>query len=214
MTQAEIDAVTLSLKVSVVAVALLMPAAIGVAWVLARTKFAAKAVLEALVTLPLVLPPVVTGYLLLVLLGRRGWLPTNLAFSWAGAALASAVVAFPLAVRSIRQAIEAVDPRLEDAARTLGASRWRRFMTITLPLALPGVITGSILAFARSLGEFGATVTFAGNIPGVTRTVPLAIYTAAQQPGGEAAATRLVVIACVLALASIVVSEFLGRRRA
>ncbi|CAG8927261.1 unnamed protein product [Penicillium salamii] len=196
-----------------------LPFGILMAWILVRCRFPGKALLDSLIHLPLVLPPVVVGYLLLISLGRRGiigeklydWFGFSFAFSWRGAALASAVIAFPLMVRAIRLALEAVDSRLEQAARTLGAGRWRVFFTITLPLTLPGVIVGTVLAFARSLGEFGATITFVSNIPGETRTLPLAMFTLIETPGAEGAAARLCVIAIVLALASLLASEWLAR---
>lgn len=220
LSDPEWQAVLLSLKVSSVAVLFSLPLGIAAAWVLVRCRFPGKTLLDSLIHLPLVLPPVVVGYLLLITLGRRGiigeklfdWFGFSFAFSWRGAALASAVIAFPLMVRAIRLALEAVDIRLEQAARTLGAGRWRVFLTITLPLTLPGVIVGTVLAFARSLGEFGATITFVSNIPGETRTLPLAMYTLIETPGAEGAAARLCVIAIVLALASLLASEWLARQ--
>ena len=190
----------LSLKVAFWSVLCSLPLALATAWLLARTRFYGKSLFDALVHLPLVLPPVVIGYFLLLLLGRRGPLGALLdeyfgivfAFRWSGAAVAAAIMGFPLMVRAIRLSIEAIDDGLEDAARTLGATRLRVFFTITLPLALPGVFTGTLLSFARSLGEFGATITFVSNIPGETQTLPLAIYTLTQVPGGDAAALRLV----------------------
>jgi molybdate transport system permease protein len=219
LSDPEWQAVFLSLKVSCVAVLCSLPFGILMAWILVRCRFPGKALLDSLIHLPLVLPPVVVGYLLLISLGRRGiigeklydWFGFSFAFSWRGAALASAVIAFPLMVRAIRLALEAVDNRLEQAARTLGAGRWRVFFTITLPLTLPGVIVGTVLAFARSLGEFGATITFVSNIPGETRTLPLAMFTLIETPGAEGAAARLCVIAIVLALASLLASEWLAR---
>ncbi|QPG26162.1 molybdate ABC transporter permease subunit [Pantoea sp. SM3640] len=219
LSDPEWQAVLLSLKVSVIAVLGSLPFGILMAWILVRCRFPGKALLDSLIHLPLVLPPVVVGYLLLVSLGRRGiigeklfdWFGFSFAFSWRGAALASAVIAFPLMVRAIRLALEAVDSRLEQAARTLGAGRWRVFFTITLPLTLPGVIAGTVLAFARSLGEFGATITFVSNIPGETRTLPLAMFTLIETPGAEGAAARLCVIAIVLALGSLLASEWLAR---
>lgn len=219
LSDPEWQAVFLSLKVSCVAVICSLPFGILMAWILVRCRFPGKALLDSLIHLPLVLPPVVVGYLLLISLGRRGtigeklydWFGFSFAFSWRGAALASAVIAFPLMVRAIRLALEAVDNRLEQAARTLGAGRWRVFFTITLPLTLPGVIVGTVLAFARSLGEFGATITFVSNIPGETRTLPLAMFTLIETPGAEGAAARLCVIAIVLALASLLASEWLAR---
>ncbi len=222
LTPVEIDALKLSLWVSGWAVAVSLPFGILVAWVLARLKFPGKSLLDGLIHLPLVLPPVVVGYLLLVLLGSRGflgaWLHETLGitiiFTWKGAALASAVMAFPLLVRAMRLSIESVDRGLEDAARTLGAGPLRVFFTVTLPLVIPGVIAGAILAFARSLGEFGATITFVSNIQGQTQTLPLALYTLTQIPGGEWAAMRLCVIAVVLGMAALVASELLARRYA
>lgn len=224
LSDIEWQAVMLSLQVSGIAVLCSLPFGILMAWVLVRCRFPGKAILDSVIHLPLVLPPVVVGYLLLIGLGRRGiigeklydWFGFSFAFSWRGAALASAVIAFPLMVRAIRLALEAVDIRLEQAARTLGAGRWRVFFTITLPLTLPGIIVGTVLAFARSLGEFGATITFVSNIPGETRTIPLAMYTLIETPGAEGAAARLCVIAIVLALASLLISEWLaqwGRKR-
>jgi molybdate transport system permease protein len=193
---------------------------VAVAWLLARREFRGKVLLDALVHLPLVLPPVVVGYLLLLALGRRGWLGrwlhdalgVDVAFTWKAAALAAAVMGFPLLVRSVRLAIELVDVRLEQAARTLGAGPLRLFWTVTLPLAYPGLVTGAVLAFARSLGEFGATITFAGNIEGVSRTLPVAIYTSMQTPGGDASALRLVLISLAVSLAALLCSELMARR--
>jgi len=220
MGPAEWEIVHLSLKVSGVAVALCLPVAFALAWALARGRFPGKVLLDALVHLPLVLPPVVTGWLLLLAFGPAGpagrWLEATLGltfmFRWTGAALAAAVMALPLMVRAMRLSIEAVDPRLEQAAMTLGASRWRTFRTIALPLALPGVVAGAVLGFARSLGEFGATITFVSNIPGETQTLPLAIYSALQVPGAEGEVTRLAIIAVLLSLGALVVSEALARR--
>lgn len=220
MTDVEIEALLLSLRIALVAVAGAMPFAVGIAWLLARTRFPGRVLLDGLVHLPLVLPPVVMGYLLLVSLGTKaplgGWLLDNfgirLVFSWTGAALAAAIVSFPFQVRAIRLAMEAIDPGLDAAARTLGAGPIDRFCSITLPLALPGIIAGGITAFAASLGEFGAIITFVSNIPGETRTLPLAIYTAIQSPGGEAAAARLAGLAILLALAGLVLSEMAARR--
>ena len=214
LTDPEWQAVLLSLKVSSLAVALSLPFGIFFAWLLVRCKFPGKALLDSVLHLPLVLPPVVVGYLLLVSMGRRGfigewlydWFGLTFAFSWRGAVLAAAVMSFPLMVRAIRLALEGVDIKLEQAARTLGAGRWRVFFTITLPL-----IVGTVLAFARSLGEFGATITFVSNIPGETRTIPSAMYTLIQTPGGEGAAARLCIISIVLALVSLLVSEWLAR---
>ncbi|ASN86392.1 MULTISPECIES: molybdate ABC transporter permease subunit [Pectobacterium] len=213
----EWQAVELSLKVSVVAVACSLPFGILMAWILVRCRFPGKSLLDSIIHLPLVLPPVVIGYLLLVAMGRRGvigswlydWFGFSFSFSWRGAALASAIVAFPLMVRAIRLSLDAVDKHLEQAARTLGASPWRVFFTITLPLSFPGIVVGTVLAFARSLGEFGATITFVSNIPGETRTIPLAMYTLIETPGAEADAARLCIIAIVLSLAALLASEWL-----
>lgn len=220
LTALEAEAIILSLKVSTWAVAASLPFGVLVAWLLARRNFPGKILLNGVVHLPLILPPVVVGYLLLVVLGRHGvvgaWLydtfGISLAFTWKGAAVAAAVMGFPLMVRAIRLSLEAVDRRLEQAARTLGAGRARVFATITLPLSLPGIVAGTVLAFARCLGEFGATITFVSNIPGQTRTLPLAIYSLVQTPGGEGPALRLVVISIVLAMVALVVSEVLARR--
>jgi len=220
ITPAEWTAILLSLRVAIVATLVATPFGIALAWLLARYDFWGKSVLDALVHLPLVLPPVVTGYLLLLTFGRRGlvgaWLADHLgivfAFRWTGAALASALMGFPLMVRAIRLSIEAIDKRLEVAARTLGGSRSWVFASITLPLALPGIITGTLLSFARGLGEFGATITFVSNIPGETQTLPLAIYTFTQVPGGESQAIRLSIIAVLLSIAALATSEWLTRR--
>lgn len=214
------EALRLSLLVGVTATALALPLAIWVAWLLARRDFWGKAALNAFVHLPLVLPPVVTGYLLLIAFGRTGpvgrFLEETLglvfAFRWTGAVLAAIVMGFPLMVRAIRLAIEAVDPKLEEAARTLGAPEWAVFRTVTLPLILPGILAGGVMGFAKAIGEFGATITFVANIPGETQTLPSAIYVLLQVPGGEDAALRLVLWACVLALGAVVLSEWLARR--
>lgn len=219
-TTAEWDAILLSLRVAAASVAVMFIPAFACAWVLARKRFVGKVLVDAIVHLPLVLPPVVVGYLLLAVLGRRGliggWvydrLGIDVAFTWKAAAIAAAVMGFPLMVRAIRLAIELVDVRLEDAARTLGSGPWRVLWSVTLPLALPGVLAGIIMAFARSLGEFGATITFAGNIEGSTRTLPVAIFTLIQSPGGDAGAIRLVVISVALSLVALVASELLARR--
>nr|WP_222939864.1 molybdate ABC transporter permease subunit [Photobacterium sp. BZF1] len=219
MTEYEVQALLLSLKIASVAVVVSLPFGVICAWLLARCQFVGKSLLDGLVHLPLVLPPVVIGYLLLVLMGRQGavgkvlyeWFGLTFSFSWRGAVLAVAVVSFPLMVRSIRLALESVDYKLEQAARTLGASPLKVFFTITLPLTLPGVLTGAILAFARALGEFGATITFVSNIPGETQTIPLAMYSFIETPGAEDQAARLCVIAIVIALASILASEWLSR---
>ncbi|MEX0281310.1 MAG: molybdate ABC transporter permease subunit [Arenibacterium sp.] len=216
----EMQAISLSLKVALWAVVLSLPFGIFTAYALARWQFRGKQLLNGFVHLPLILPPVVTGYLLLLLFGRRGpvgaWLEETLglvlAFRWTGAVLAAAIMAFPLMVRAIRLAIEAVDPRLEEAAATLGARRLAVFTTITLPMILPGIITGAILAFAKAMGEFGATITFVSNIPGQTQTLPSAIYAFLQVPGGEASALRLVLISVAIALGALFFSEYLSRR--
>ncbi|WP_271911706.1 molybdate ABC transporter permease subunit [Vreelandella alkaliphila] len=220
LSPAEWEAIRLSLLIGLAAVAWILPPGIAVAWWLARYHFRGKAFVNGLIHLPLVLPPVVVGYLLLIGLGRQGvfgqWLYSSLGvslpFTWQGAAVASGVMAFPLLVRALRLSIEAVDPKLEAAASTLGASHWRVFTTITLPLAIPGLLTGTVLAFARALSEFGATITFASNIPGKTRTLPLALYTLIQTPGQEAAAARLCFLAIIIALLSLIASEWLARR--
>ena len=216
----EISALFLSVKVSAWATVLSCPFAILIGWLLARRQFMAKSLADALVHLPLVLPPVVPGYLLLVLFGRQGvlgrwlyeYLGVSIAFNWKGAALASAVMAFPLMVRSVRLSISLIDSRLEDAARTLGANPWSVFFTITLPLGLPGILVGLILGFSRSLGEFGATITFVGNIEGETRTLPLAIYTASHMPDGDAQAFRLIGLSLALALTALLASYLLAKR--
>ena len=215
----EWDVLGLSRRVALASVGLSLPPAIAMGWLLARREFRGKLLLDGLCHLPLVLPPVVTGYVLLLAFGRRGWfgpvldaLGVTLAFDWKGAVLASAVVAFPLALRAVRLAIEEVDPRLEGVARTLGAGPWRVFFTVTLRLAAPGLWVGALLAFARSLGEFGATITFVANIAGQTRTIPAAIYTFLNQPGGEDAALRLVWISVAVSLAALLGSEWAARR--
>ena len=215
----EWQAVRLSLWVGLVATLVSLPLGILTAYALARWSFPGKQILNGIVHLPLILPPVVTGYLLLVTFGRRGsvgqWLETVgivFSFRWTGAALAAAIMAFPLMVRAIRLAIEAVDPRLEAAAGTLGASPSWVFATVTLPLILPGVLAGSILAFAKAIGEFGATITFVSNIPGQTQTVPSAIYALLQAPGGEVAAGRLVLVSITIAMTALLLSEVLARR--
>ncbi|PSU35918.1 molybdate ABC transporter permease subunit [Photobacterium lutimaris] len=219
LTDYEVDALLLSLKIASVAVVVSLPFGVLCAWLLARCQFMGKSLLDGIVHLPLVLPPVVIGYLLLVVMGRQGvigkalyeWFGLTFSFSWRGAVLAVAVVSFPLMVRSIRLALESVDYKLEQAARTLGASPIKVFFTITLPLTLPGILTGAILAFARALGEFGATITFVSNIPGETQTIPLAMYSFIETPGAEDQAARLCVIAIVIALASILASEWFSR---
>jgi len=220
ISPSEWTAILLSLRVATVAALVATPFAVAIAWLLARREFWGKALLDALVHLPLVLPPVVTGYLLLLTFGRRGligaWLADHLglvfAFRWTGAALACGIMAFPLLVRPIRLSIEAVDRRLEQAAATLGASPWRIFLTITLPLAAPGVIAGMVLGFAKAVGEFGATITFVSNIPGETQTISSAIYSLIQAPGGDAAALRLVMISILIATGALVASEWFARR--
>jgi molybdate transport system permease protein len=219
LSPAEWQAVALSLRVSFWATLLSLPLGILVAHALARWRFPGRQLLNGLVHLPLILPPVVTGYLLLLTFGRKGavgqfldqWLGFTFAFRWTGAALAAAVMAFPLMVRAIRLAIEAVDPKLEQAASTLGASRPWVFLTVTLPLCLPGIIAGLILAFAKAMGEFGATITFVSNIPGQTQTLPSAIYSFLQVPGGEDQAFRLVLIAVAIAMAALLLSEWVSR---
>ena len=216
----EFQIIALSLRVALVSMACSLPLAILVAYALARYDFPGKMLADAIVHLPLVLPPVVVGFALLVLFGRHGpigsvldqWFGIVFAFRWTGAALASAIMGFPLMVRAIRLSIAAIDPRLEIAARTLGGSRLWVFASITLPLALPGIITGSLLSFARGLGEFGATITFVSSIPGETRTLALAIYSLTQTPDGDAAALRLVLISLGVALVALVVSEWMARR--
>ena len=218
----EWQAVALSLKVSLWAIGLSLPLGILTAYALARWRFPGKQLLNGVIHLPLILPPVVTGYLLLLSFGRRGpvgsllddWFGLVFAFRWTGAALAAAIMAFPLMVRAIRLAIESVDPKLEQAAATLGAPRLWVFATVTLPLILPGVIAGAILGFAKAMGEFGATITFVSNIPGQTQTLPSAIYTFLQVPGGDAAAMRLVAVSVVVAMGALALSEILARRAA
>ncbi|WP_272006879.1 molybdate ABC transporter permease subunit [Roseovarius sp. ZX-A-9] len=217
---AEWAALVLSLKVSFVAMLVSLPLAIAIAWLLARREFWGKTLLSTLVHLPLVLPPVVTGYLLLLTFGRTGavggFLESTfgivLAFRWTGAALAAAIMGFPLTVRAIRLSIEAVDPRLEAAAATLGAGRLGIFARVTLPLIAPGVLAGAVLGFAKAMGEFGATITFVANIPGQTQTLPSAIYAFLQVPGGEAGAIRLVLLSLVVAVGAVLISEGLARR--
>lgn len=220
LTMAEWQALALSFKIAATAVAGALPFAVAAAYLLARGRFPGKALVDGLIHLPLVLPPVVMGYLLLVVFGTRGpvggWLletfGIRFVFSWTGAALAAAIVTFPFQVRAIRLALEAVDLGLLDAARTLGAGPFDRFWNVSLPLALPGVIAGAVTAFAASLGEFGAIITFVSNIPGETRTLPLAIYTAIQSPGGEIAAARLALLSIGLALGGLLLAEFAAAR--
>jgi molybdate transport system permease protein len=219
-TPEELGIIALSLRVAFWAVLVSAPLALAAAMLLARVEFPGKTLVDAAIHLPLVLPPVVIGFALLLLMGRNGplgsllqqWFGITLVFKWTGAALAAAIMGFPLMVRAMRLSIEAIDTRLEGAARTLGAGRVRVFLTITVPLALPGIVTGALLSFARSLGEFGATITFVSNIPGETQTLPLAIYSATQVPGGDAQAIRLSVIAVLLSLAALALSEWLTRR--
>jgi molybdate transport system permease protein len=220
LTAEEWTAILLSLRVASCATLFGLPLAIAVAYVLARCNFPGRGLLDVLVVLPLVLPPVVTGYLLLIVFGRRGAVGHALesccglvfSFRWTGAALAAGVMSFPLVVRAIRLSIEAVDQRLEVAAATLGAPPLLVFATVTLPLATPGVIAGGVLGFAKALGEFGATITFVSNIPGETQTIPLALYTFTQVPGGDAATARLAAIAIILGIGAVALSEWLARR--
>ena len=220
LSNTEWEIITLSLKVTSVAILLALPVAYSLALILARKQFPGRFLLDALIHLPLVLPPVVTGYILLILFSRNGpighflehTLGVSVAFQWTGAAIAAAVMALPLMVRAMRLSIEAVDEKLVAAAQTLGANRWRRFVTIILPLSLPGILAGTVLGFARSVGEFGATITFVSNIPGETRTLPLAIYTGLQVPGTDIAVARLVVISVIIAVIALVISEWLVRR--
>jgi molybdate transport system permease protein len=220
LTAEEVGIILLSLRVAFVSVLFSLPVAILVAYALARARFPGKTLVDAFVHLPLVLPPVVVGFALLLLFGKRGpigswlneWFGIVFAFRWTGAALASAIMGFPLMVRAIRLSIDAIDRRLETTARTLGASSAWVFASITLPLALPGIVTGALLSFARALGEFGATITFVSNIPGETETLPLAIYAFTQVPGGDAQALRLSVLSVVLSVIALVVSEWLTRR--
>jgi molybdate transport system permease protein len=220
LSPAELVAIRLSLRVALTATVASLPVGIGAAMLLARGRFPGKTLLDAIVHLPLVLPPVVTGYLLLLAFGRRGPVGAFLdqtfgltfAFRWTGAALASGVMGFPLLVRAVRLSIEAVDRRLEDTAASLGAGRVAVFLTVTLPLILPGLLAGGVLAFAKALGEFGATITFVSNIPGQTQTIPLAVYTALQVPGEEAIALRLSGIAIAISFLALLFSELLARR--
>ena len=213
-------ALQLSLKVALYSVVWLLPLGLLLAWILARKQFWGRSALDSLVHLPLVLPPVVIGYLLLMSMGKQGvigqwldkWFGISFSFSWRGAVLACVVVALPLMVRAIRLSLESVDPKLEQAARTLGASPFKVFVTITLPLTLPGIITGTMLSFARSLGEFGATISFVSNIPGETQTLPLAMYNFLETPGAEMEAARLCMISIAIALASLSVSEWISRK--
>lgn len=218
---AELTAIALSLKVATVAVLASLPLGVAMGWLLARKRFPGKLLLDALLHLPLVLPPVVTGYVLLILFGSQGsigrflsdWFGVSFAFRWTGAALACAIMGFPLMVRAIRLSIEAVDRRLEQAAATLGANPWRVFFGMTLPLALPGVIAGAVLGFAKALGEFGATITFVSNIPGETQTLSSAIYGLLQVPGAEAGLWRLTVVAVAISFGAVLLSEWLVQRQ-
>ena len=213
-------AITLTLRIAVVATLVAAPLGIAVAWLLARKRFPGKVFIESLVHLPLVLPPVVTGYLLLLTFGRRGAVGAFLAdhfgivlsFRWTGAALACGIMGFPLLVRPIRLSFEAIDIRLEQAAKTLGASPWRAFRTVTLPLALPGIIAGMVLCFAKAIGEFGATITFVSSIPGETQTIASAVYALIQTPSGDREATQLIVISMILAFGALLLSEWFARR--
>ncbi|MEG3159073.1 molybdate ABC transporter permease subunit [Sphingomonas sp. LB2R24] len=217
---AEWEIVALSLKVGGVAMAVTLPVAFALAWLLARVRFPGKVVVDAAIHLPLVVPPVVTGWLLLLAFGPNGpigawlqdWFGVTVLFRWTGAAIAAGVMALPLMVRAMRISIEAVDRRLENAARTLGAGPWRVFWTLTLPLSVPGVLAGAVLGFARSIGEFGATITFVSNVPGETQTLPLAIYSALQQPGADALVWRLSCVSVGLSLIALIASELLTRR--
>src|SRR5579862_704730 len=219
LSSQEWTAVALSLRVATLATMVSLPFGIAIAWLLARKDFYGKTLLNAVIYLPLVLPPVVTGYLLLIAFGRKGVFGEALAnigivraFRWTGAALACGVMAFPLMVGAIRLSIEAVDRKFEDAAATLGANKAWTIATVTLPLALPGIVAGAVLAFARALGEFGATITFVSNIPGETQTISAAIYTLTQVPGGDAQALKLVIVAVIISLVALIVSEWFGRR--
>jgi molybdate transport system permease protein len=220
LSEDDITAILLSLKVASTAVAVSLPFGVVVAWLLARKRFWGRTLLDGLVHLPLILPPVVTGYALLLTFGRRGllggwldqWFGLVFSFRWTGAALAAGIMGFPLMVRSIRMAIEGVDTKLETAASTLGASSVMVFFTVTLPLILPGIAAGAVLAFAKSMGEFGATITFVSNIPGETQTLSAAIYTYTQVPGGDAAALRLTLVSVALSMAALIASEMLSRR--
>ncbi|MBA3516798.1 MAG: molybdate ABC transporter permease subunit [Rhizobiales bacterium] len=222
LTPEEWTAVRLSLRVAFWAMAASLPFGVLIAVILARCEFWGKSILNGIVHLPLILPPVVTGYVLLLLFGRRGplgaWLAENFgivfAFRWTGAALACAVMGFPLMVRAIRLSVESVDRRIEEAAGTLGANRFWIFITITLPLILPGLIAGAILSFAKAMGEFGATITFVSNIPGETQTLPSAIYTYTQVPGGDLGALRLTLISVAISMAALLLSEWLSRQAA
>ena len=220
-SQPELNAIYLSLKVATIAILFALPVATFIAWILSRKQFWGKQLLNGIVHLPLVLPPVVIGYLLLIVMAKRGaigqylweWFGFSFSFSWRGAVLASAVMAFPLMVRSIKQAFDAIDPKLEQAARTLGASPLKVFFTLNLPLSFSGVIAGAVLGFARSLGEFGATITFVSNIPNQTQTIPAALFTFIETPNGELAAARLCAVAIVISLIALSASEWLAERQ-
>ncbi len=220
-SQPELNAIYLSLKVATIAILFALPVAIFIAWILSRKQFWGKQLLNGIVHLPLVLPPVVIGYLLLIMMAKRGaigqylweWFGFSFSFSWRGAVLASAVMAFPLMVRSIKQAFDAIDPKLEQAARTLGASPLKVFFTLNLPLSFSGIIAGAVLGFARSLGEFGATITFVSNIPNQTQTIPAALFTFIETPDGELAAARLCAVAIVISLITLSASEWLAERQ-
>ncbi|QHB17553.1 molybdate ABC transporter permease subunit [Mannheimia pernigra] len=220
-TPQELNAIVISLKVASIAVMLAMPLAVWVAWLLSRKQFWGKNLLNGIVHLPLVLPPVVIGYLLLISMAKRGvigqylweWFNVSFSFSWKGAVLASMVMAFPLMVRSIRLAFDSVDPKLEQAARTLGATPLNVFFTLTLPLSFSGIVAGTVLGFARSLGEFGATITFVSNIPNQTQTIPAALFTFIETPDGEMAAARLCMVAIVISLIALFCSEWLAERQ-
>ncbi len=220
LTPIEIEALKLSLQVAFWAVGVSLPLGVTIAWLLSRKSFPGRFLLDSIVHLPLIVPPVAVGYMLLVVMGRQGLLGSwfwdtfqiSISFSWRGAAVAAGIMAFPLMVRAIRLGFDAVDPKLEQAARTLGARPLAVFLTVTIPLIFPSLMTGFILAFARCIGEFGATITFVSNIPSETRTLPLALYTAVQSPGGEVAALRLVIISVVIALAALLASEYLSRK--
>ncbi|HUX07006.1 MAG TPA: molybdate ABC transporter permease subunit [Acidobacteriota bacterium] len=221
LNAAEWAPVFLSFQVAFIATLFIIPPAIAVAWLLSRPRLRGRLLIETLVTAPLVLPPIITGYLLLLLLGRGGlvggWLHSTLgfdiAFTWIGAAVAAGVLAFPLVVRAVQLSFESVDRRLEGASRTLGASPWDTFFSVTLPLAAPGILAGSLLGFARCLGEFGATIVLAGNIPGQTQTIPLAVYSAINTPGGEQKAMFLLVISIALSIGALVISQLLTRKK-
>ena len=220
LTELELEAIQLSLRIAFWAVLISLPLGIAVAWILARANFPGKTLLDALTHAPLVIPPVALGYILLVLFGRTGplgqlldsWFGVSLVFTWQGASLASAIVSFPLMVRAIKISIEGLDPGLEKAARTLGAGPIWTFLTISLPLMWPGLLAGAVLAFARCLGEFGATITFVSNIPGETQTLPLALYNFTQIPGDQTPAIRLLIISLILAFGALIASDVLARR--